>query len=112
MSRSTSEPCSERGIEPCQSLMNRSMRRSCGSLSLAYLTNSGPGYELIPLMAFFVPLVGGAACAPANEGSAKASAEAVNKANVARGMEGAPFPVGGSLFSQGLVLLGPGFMRM
>src|SRR4051794_11857636 len=63
MSRRIREPCSQRGIDPCQSPMNRSILRSCGARSAAYLTNSGPGYELIPLMAFLVPLEGGGVCA-------------------------------------------------
>jgi hypothetical protein len=42
-------------------------------------------------MAFFVPLDDGAACARANAGKARANAEAISKASVARGIMLPPF---------------------
>src|ERR1700720_3976755 len=91
MSRRTSEPCSKRGIEPCQLPINISIRRSCGSLSTAYLTNSGPGYELIPLIAFFVPLEGGGVCAVARDNKVKTSVPTVRQASAVRFMNAVSF---------------------
>src|SRR5579863_5931108 len=106
MSRSTSEPCSKRGRDPCQSLRNRSMRRSCVARS-GYFTNSGPGYELIPLMAFAVPLLGcgGGFCAAADKQKASVIVDAIRKASVKRCIAKSPL----SLVLYDLL---PGFVRM
>src|ERR1700739_535124 len=103
MSRSTSEPCSKRGRDPCQSLRNMSILRSCAARS-GYFTNSGPGYELIPLMAFAVPLLGGGFCATAAEQNANVTADAIQKASVKRCIEKSLFPFSLDLF--------PGFVGM
>ncbi len=71
---------------PLSGLLNRalSMRRLFVSLSAAYLTNSGPGYELIPLIAFLVPLEGREVCAVVGCDEQKPSTHAVRRGSKVR----------------------------